>query len=162
MKKFFLLLVLLIFLMGIISWILINHYGFFSLNPQPVDYNKRSKIRVEIINCSGKQEISTKAQKYLRILGFDVYDIRNAKRVIDKTTVIERVDPNLSNASEIANALSVSKKVSLFSLHKKIAPEIKLHLDSTLYLEATVVLGKDAAIFFADQRIYQADSVIVK
>ncbi|MEO0072035.1 MAG: LytR C-terminal domain-containing protein [candidate division WOR-3 bacterium] len=162
MKKIIGIFVGLIILIVIIGWFLINHYGFFSLNPQPVDYGRRNKIRLEIINCSGTPEMAKKAQSYLRKLGFDVYDIKNAKRTIDKTTIIERVDSKLTNASEIADAISITKKTTIFSLHKKILPEIKLHIDSTLYLEATVVLGKDAELFFSNQKVYEADSIIIK
>jgi hypothetical protein len=161
-KRLLGLIFLLILILALISYILIRRYNFFSLRPHPVDYDLRRKIRVEIINCSGVSNIARIAQDYLRELGFDVYDMRTSKWLIDKTTIIERVNPDLTNAREVADALSFQKKAGFLLLNQKIEPEVKLSLDSTLYLEVTVVLGKDFELFFNEERIKKSRAIIIK
>ncbi|MCX8015568.1 MAG: LytR C-terminal domain-containing protein [candidate division WOR-3 bacterium] len=128
--------------------------GFFYLNHlrrckyQPRSEIDRSKIRIEVINCSGVDKQGMRACDYLRSVGFDVYEVRASNRLLDKTTVIERVAPDLHNAyavSEVLYYLKKSRPIPIKTL--KILPEIQKDIDSSLYLEVTVVLGKDCEKF---------------
>jgi hypothetical protein len=114
----------------------------------------RSKIRVEIINCSGVNGEGTHAQDVLRSLGFDVFEVRSGTRTIDKTTAIEHTDPDLSNANEISIAMSYIKKSKPLPIFRKVvAPEIQKDIDSLLYLDVTVVLGKDCSKYLLKPKI---------
>lgn len=108
----------------------------------------RSKIRIEIINCSGIDKQGIQTCDFLRSLGFDVYEVRSGQRIIDKTTIIERVAPDLHNAYAVSEVLYYLKKSKPIPIKtKKIFPEIQKDIDSLLYLEVTIVLGKDCDKF---------------
>ncbi len=139
--------VLVLIVLGV-SYLVVKHYNFFDINkPKPVDYSYRNQIRLEIINCSGIDKQGQRMQDYLRNIGFDVYGVRSGRRDIEHTTVIERVNPDMKNALEVNHALAFSKKVWLLPVNKKIEPEIQKDLDSLLYLEVTLILGKDSEMF---------------
>jgi hypothetical protein len=145
MKKVLIIIIILVILAGI-GLFLKHHFRWGKPKSKlPID---RSKIRIEIINCSGLDKQATRAQEFLRSAGFDVYELRSGKRVIDKTTIIERVAPDLQNARAVSEALACYKKSKPIPIRTvKIIPEIQKDLDSLLYLEVTVVLGKDCETF---------------
>lgn len=148
MKLRIILIILVIIAILGISYGVIKHYNFFDINkPKPIDYAYRKSIRLEIINCSGIDKQGQRAQDYLRNIGFDVYGVRSGRHDIEHTTVIERINPEMKNALEIGQALSFTKKIWLLTGNKKILPEIQKDLDSLLYLEATLILGKDCEMF---------------
>ncbi|MEO0076710.1 MAG: LytR C-terminal domain-containing protein [candidate division WOR-3 bacterium] len=127
---------------------------FFYLQPFRTDKHQfnqkvdRSKIRIEIINCSGVDKQGIQACDFLRSLGFDVYEVRSGQRLLDKTTIIERVAPDLHNAYAVSEVLYYLKKNKVFPVKtKKVFPEIQKDIDSLLYLEVTIVLGKDCEKF---------------
>lgn len=110
-------------------------------NPAEIKYNQ---IRLEIINASGIDKQGKRAMVYLRELGFDVYDFRTGKKEIEKTIIVDRVDKAMINARTTAQALTIRKKIFPFlPWSRKLIPAISCDIDSTLYLEATVMLGKD-------------------
>ncbi|MCX7784932.1 MAG: LytR C-terminal domain-containing protein [candidate division WOR-3 bacterium] len=115
--------------------------------PKKIINSDFSKIRIEIINCSGIEKQARKTQDFLRNFGFDVYELRTGKQIIDRTTVIERVNPQLSNAMAVANIMSYQKKLGFLPISRKVLPEIQKDIDSLLYIEVTVVLGRDAEKF---------------
>jgi hypothetical protein len=89
----------------------------------------------------------------LRSAGFDVYELRSGKRIIDKTTIVERVAPDLKNALAVGGAMVYFKKTKPIPIKTiKILPEIQKDLDSLLYLEVTVVLGKDCEMFLPQNK----------
>ena len=142
--KRLLIVVVLLLMLATIGYVIFKHTKLFK--PKNVLAVDRGKIRVEIINCSGVDGEGAHAQDVLRLSGFDVYEVRSGTRTIDKTTAIEHTDPNLSNAKEISIAMSYVKKskpVPIFT--KVVAPEIQKDIDSLLYLDVTVVLGKDCS-----------------
>lgn len=148
MKLRILLIFLITIFIAVISYMVIKHYNFFDINkPKSIDYSYRNKIRLEVINCSGIDKQGQRAQQYLRSVGFDVYGVRSGKRDIEHTTIIERINPEMKNAREVSNAFSYKKKIAFLPLRKKIFPEVQKDLDSLLYIEATVILGKDCEKF---------------
>lgn len=135
-----------------LGFIAIKHFKLFKTAPMiSID---RSKIRIEIINCSGFDGKGTQTQDYLRSFGFDVYEVRTGKRIIDKTTIIERTAPDLKNAHEVGAAMVYLKKPKLLPIMtQKIYPEVQKDIDSLLYLEVTVILGKDCERFLPKSKL---------
>lgn len=141
-----------ILIMGGIFFAVIKHYNFLNINrPKPIDYSYRNQIRLEIINCSGIDKAGQRAQQFLRDLGFDVYAVQSGRRVLEHTVVIERLNPEMKNACEVAKALGKNKKLGFLPLNQKILPEIQKDLDSLLYLEVSVILGKDCPKFIPQE-----------
>lgn len=87
-------------------------------------------IQLNVLNASGESGIASKTRNHLRQLGFDVVEIGNYESVIDSTIIIDRLGDRLS-------AFKLSKAVGLEE------NKIQTVIDSTLYLRATLVLGKD-------------------
>jgi hypothetical protein len=87
------------------------------------------RIRVEVLNAAGIPRLAQRGTDRLRDRGFDVVHFGNARGFhADTTLVLDRVgDPDAAQA--VARALGVRRVRS--------AP------DSSLYLEVTVVLGRD-------------------
>lgn len=91
-------------------------------------FNK--KIQLNVLNASGESGIASKTRNHLRSLGFDVVEIGNYDKMIDSTIIIDRLGDNTSS----------------FKLSKAIGLEenkIQTVIDSSLFLRATLVLGKD-------------------
>lgn len=146
MKLRLLIIFLIIVLLGGVAFILRKHFKVGT--KQQIVMIDRSKIRIEIINCSGIDGQGTRTQDILRSVGFDVYEVRSGKRDVDKTTIVERVDPNLSNARAVSEAMVYYQKTKPLPIKTiKITPEVQKDIDSLLYLEVTVVLGKDCEKF---------------
>jgi hypothetical protein len=87
------------------------------------------RIRVEVLNAAGIPRLAQRGTDRLRDQGFDVVYFGNARGFhADTSLVLDRVgDPEA--AQEVARALGVGRVRSL--------------PDSSLYLEVTVVLGRD-------------------
>ena len=134
---------LLFFIVIAAGSILIRYVPMFK--PKPTSKTiEPAQIRLDVINASGMDKQGKRAMDYLRKIGFDVYRVRTAKKEIEKTTVVDRVDNNMKNARTAAKLLAKRKKVVFFMpWYKDVMPLIACDIDSTLYLEATVVLGKD-------------------
>lgn len=89
----------------------------------------RSRIRIEVRNGAGLPGAAERVTELLRRRGFDVVDFGNAERFDhQRTHVLDRIG-NPGHAREVA---SVLRGVPIES-----AP------DSTLYLDVTVMLGRD-------------------
>jgi hypothetical protein len=147
MKRLLIILLVIIVLAGAGFFVMKYTKLFKHAHPPTID---RSQIRVEIINCSGIDKAGTRTQELLRAAGFDVYEVLSGRRMIDKTTIIERINPKLDNAQAVKEVLVYSKKprvIPLNILTKKIYPEVQKDIDSLLYIEVTVVLGKDCESF---------------
>lgn len=87
------------------------------------------RVRVEVLNAAGQAGLARAATRVLRERYFDVVYFGNAPRFEgDSSVVIDRVgDP--VQARRVADALGISR--------------VLLEPDSSLYLEVTVVLGRD-------------------
>ena len=87
------------------------------------------RIRVEVLNGAGVPGLARSVTERLRSLGFDVVYYGNASAPAgDSTVVLDRAG-DAGAAGKVAAALNVGR--------------IETALDTTLYLEATVILGSD-------------------
>jgi len=92
---------------------------------------ERARIRVEVRNSSGVPGAAARVTEYLREAGFDVVDFGNAAEFDrPRTTVIDRVGAP-DRAREVAAVLR--------------GVPIESRIDTTLYLDVTVLVGRDAA-----------------
>ncbi len=98
-------------------------------DPEDV-YRKNSNIRVEVLNGCGVDRMAIKVTNILRKQGFNVVRVGDAdKQDFEKTVVIERRDEDMKNAKYFAG---------YFGCHNWSAD-----VDPALYLEITVIIGKD-------------------
>jgi len=82
---------------------------------------------------------------FLREKGFDVVDISDVKdEPVEKTIVIDRVAKDMRNAKRLAKVIN--------------CPNVTVMIDSTLFLETTIILGKDYKKYFSkkilERKIY--------
>ena len=91
-------------------------------------FNK--KIQLNVLNASGEPGIASKTRNHLRQLGFDVVEIGNYDMMIDSTIIIDRLGDNISSY-KLSKAIGLNEN------------KIETVIDSSLYLRATLVLGKD-------------------
>lgn len=113
--------------------------------PKPIEPNQ---IRLEIINASGIDKAGKRAMAYLRRIGFDVYELKTGLKEIEKTTIVDRVNPDMRNAKTTALFLAQRRRVIFFiPWYREIMPVITCDIDSTIYLEVSVILGKDCQQF---------------
>ena len=93
-------------------------------DPPPTE----GRVRIEVLNGSGKAGLARAATERLRDAGFDVVYFGNAARGADSSVVIAR-SPDDRNARAVARRLGIRP--------------VRSDPDTTLLLEVTVVLGKD-------------------
>ncbi|MBD0321654.1 MAG: LytR C-terminal domain-containing protein, partial [Gemmatimonadetes bacterium] len=86
-------------------------------------------VRVQVLNASGRPGLAREATRVLRDRGFDVLEFGNGRGFSpDSSMVLDRAG-RLEVARQVADAVGIR--------HVAARP------DSNLYLDATVVLGKD-------------------
>jgi hypothetical protein len=104
------------------------------------------RVRVQVLNAARIPGLARTATERLRDAGYDVLEFGNAARASpDSSMVIDRVGKP-ETARQVAGVLAIPRVVS--------------RPDTTLYLEVTVVLGKDwAGIPKAAPRIAPADTL---
>jgi hypothetical protein len=91
---------------------------------------ERGRIRVQVRNASGIAGAAAQVTEYLREAGFDVVDFGNAEEFDEpRTVVIDRIGAR-DRAIEVAAALR--------------GVPIRSEVDTSLYLDVTVVVGRDA------------------
>jgi hypothetical protein len=84
--------------------------------------------RVDVRNATTTSGLAADVTDRLRAAGFDVVHYGNADTVPDSSAVIDRIgNPDIARA--VADALGIKR--------------IRIAVDSTLYLDATVILGID-------------------
>ncbi|MCU0427221.1 MAG: LytR C-terminal domain-containing protein [Candidatus Kapabacteria bacterium] len=89
------------------------------------------QIQVNLLNGCGDQGVARRMMNYLRASGFDVVEIDNYSRFsVQRSFVIDRVGDSVS-AMKTAKALGIADSLRV------------LRLDSSLYVRASVVIGKD-------------------
>lgn len=90
------------------------------------------RVRVQVLNASGRPGLAREATRELRDRGFDVLEFGNAPAGSDpeRSRVLDRVG-RVERARQVAEALRI--------------PRVETRPDSTLVLDATVVLGRDWA-----------------
>jgi hypothetical protein len=88
-------------------------------------------IQLDVQNGTSEKGAAQKFTEYLRSKGFDVVEMGNYRsNDVDKTIIIDR-SGNKINASKVAKSLGVSER------------NIIQQINTSLYLEVTVVIGKD-------------------
>lgn len=87
-------------------------------------------IQVNVLNATGKPGLANNIRIYLRDRGFDVVEVDNYSQLSNKTIIYDRVGDRIAT-HKLAYALGVKDTL--------IIPEI----DSSLYLKATIIVGKD-------------------
>lgn len=90
--------------------------------------NRGRATRVEVLNGAGRSGMARAATEQLRAAGFDVVFFGNARVATDTSYVLDRVG-RIEVARTIAEALDITR--------------VHTAIDSTLFLEATVILGRD-------------------
>jgi len=130
----------------IIFLILVAYFGFSLIN-NAIKSNKEVKeitdttkaitnqpnlsIQLDVQNGTNENGVASKFTDYLRKNGIDVVEIGNYKsKDIERTLVIDR-SGDKNKVKKIASTLGVSDK------------NIIQQLNNSLYLDATVVIGKD-------------------
>jgi len=84
--------------------------------------------RVEVLNATTRSGLAADATDRLRDAGFDVVHFGNAETVPDSSAVVDRIgDADIARA--VADELGIDR--------------IRTNVDSTLYLDVTVILGVD-------------------
>jgi hypothetical protein len=106
-----------------------------------------SEVRLYIMNASGHIELGRQITASVVARGFDVYGCSNASQVRDETAVVDLRDPQGSYARAVADALGRSACIYGVPLGKRRRPIVEVSLDSTRYVEAMLVVGKDYALF---------------
>lgn len=101
--------------------------------------------RVEVLNGCGVDNLAYKVTLFLREEGFDVVEISNVKgENVERTIIIERVDKNMKNAKLLGKIMKCSNITTM--------------IDSTLFLEVTLLLGNDYNKYFSkkvlDRKIF--------
>ena len=91
---------------------------------------KEEAIQAEILNACGAQGTAIQARNYLRSRGFDIVETKNFNKIIEKSIIIDRVG-DYESAKKLALAIGISDTL------------ITKQIDSTLFLRASIVLGKD-------------------
>jgi hypothetical protein len=87
-------------------------------------------IQLSIQNASGAQGIARKAMDYYRARGFDVVEIKNARKLEDISYVIDLV-ADTASAHNVAYAAGIPDSLIVHDI------------DSSLYLRASLILGKN-------------------
>jgi len=130
-----------------VSSILVRFIPIFKPKPKPKTIEP-NQIRLEVINASGIDKAGKRAMTYLRKIGFDVYAIKTGQKEIEKTTIVDRVDSDMKNAKIIAQSLAQRRRIIFFlPWYRELMPVTTCDIDSTLYLEASIILGKDCEQF---------------
>jgi predicted GTPase len=108
---------------------------------QPVLEAKKAEkeiIRVEVLNGCGARKIAQRVTDILRDKGFDVVKVDNApSQDFPKTIVVDRKTETMRYAKRVAK-----------SIHCR---QVTSQIDPSLYLEVTVIVGKDYQTLFKFQ-----------
>ena len=88
------------------------------------------RVRVQVLNASGRPGLAREATRILRDRGFDVVEFGNAGAEFapDSSVVLDRVG-KLESARQVADAVGIRR--------------VQARPDANLYLDVTVVLGRD-------------------
>jgi hypothetical protein len=105
-------------------------------DPEEV-YRKNSNLRVEVLNGCGVNRLALKVTNLLRKQGFNVVTIGNTEEpTFEETVVLERSDENMVNARYFAHRIGCRN--------------IGKDIDPALYVEITVIIGKDYEKIFKE------------
>lgn len=94
---------------------------------------KARAIQLDVLNGSGQAKIAQRVTDYLRARGFDVVEMGNYKSSDLEATVVLDRSGNLEAARKVASSIGVP------------ADRVKQQIDKSMYLDVSVVIGKDYA-----------------
>lgn len=98
---------------------------------EPAEEESAVRIRVEVLNAAGVPGLARLATERLREAGFDVVFFGNARSFAPESSLVLHRAGSPDAANEVARAIQI--------------PRVESRPDTTLFLEVTVVLGKDWA-----------------
>ncbi len=97
--------------------------------PQATATAPAGRVRVQVLNASGRPGLAREATGLLRDRGFDVVEFGNGKGFPpDSSVVLDRAG-KVEAARQVADAVGIRR--------------VSARPDSNLYLDVTVVLGRD-------------------
>ena len=97
--------------------------------PQPAAQAPVGRVRVQVLNASGRPGLAREATGLLRDRGFDVVEFGNGKGFPPDTSIVLDRAGRAEMARQVADAVHIRR--------------IAARPDSNLYLDVTVVLGRD-------------------
>jgi hypothetical protein len=96
--------------------------------PAIINTEVERRGRIDVRNATTRQGLAAAVTDRLRDAGFDVVYYGNAETVPDSSVIIDHIgDPDIARA--VGDALGIER--------------LRTAIDSTLYLDATVILGVD-------------------
>lgn len=107
-----------------------------------------TSARMEVVNGCGVPRVGRAVAEQLQARGFDVYAVRTDTGHWARTTVVDLRDVNGASALAVAEALSTQRRWRRLPLGRRVMPEVKVGLDSSRYLEVSLVVGADYRRFF--------------
>jgi hypothetical protein len=114
---------------------------------RPISQEVKS-IRIEVSNGCGMPKAGRAIADELQLRGFDVYSVTGQDSIFAATTVVDLRDPGCANARKVADALGFQPRWWRIPLGSVVSPATSAGLDSSRYLEARLVVGKDFRRFF--------------
>ncbi len=87
-------------------------------------------IQIRVLNACGIKGLAAHTRDYLRDRGFDVVDIGNYKKNVEKSFIIDRLG-DLSSSEKVAYAMGIKDSL------------IVTKIDSSLFLRCSLILGND-------------------
>jgi hypothetical protein len=115
----------------LLVYVLVKKAAAPSAEPAIVEDGATRIIQLDVLNGAGQPRLAQRLTDYLRSRGFDVVELGNFSRAdIEETLVYDRAG-NLKAAQQVAAALGLPPERAVEKL------------DTTLYLDVTVVIGKD-------------------
>ncbi len=124
--------------LSIVSLILLSSFVYRILISQPItplvddkkDTAFNKQIQLNILNACGESGVAAKFKEYYRIREFDVVEIGNFNKEIEKSMVLDRIG-DIRSAFKVAQLAGINDSL------------VKSVVDSTMYLRTTLVIGKD-------------------
>jgi len=120
---------------------------FLMVEEKPVDPRGLS---VEVLNGCRVPRLGRAVADELQLRKFDVRMVGNVDSVYNETTLVERVDPAGSHARRIAEYLGVQRRLLGLPFGDKQHPLITVELDSSRYVDVSIVVGSDYEVFLPD------------
>lgn len=100
-------------------------------DPEVTTGGRVHAIQLDVLNGSGQPKLAQRMTDFLRARGFDVVEMGNYKSSdVEATLVLDRAG-NIEAAKQVAAVLGVS------------AERVQQQIDRSLYLDVSVVIGKD-------------------
>jgi hypothetical protein len=120
-----------VLVVGILVGSAVSQWGGVPVVPLPEGVQRRvaGRVRVEVLNGGGYAGAAREATETLRDLGFDVVFFGNAGTFDRESSVVLDRMAALDRARDVADALGIRN--------------LRSEPDSNLYLDVTVVLGRD-------------------